>query len=340
MAEQSGVAEAPPAFLANACVKQAQLPICNPQQPERQPHKKKARGKKRKRTRRALRLSLQPQVHAMLPVLARLMDGHSDPHLVAQAAQSHFGAISSNDCIEIDWDALPTELNPRAGNVPPARAERKRRQIESMLYWGCCLLPPVPVAANVRSRPVVVDFCAGGGHLGLVLAALRPDIKVVLLDVKQPALARAQKRATAMGLTNVQIFCGTVGEYRAPFDLALALHSCGGAADAVQAAALAAGAGFVIAPCCYGFIQAAAEECAKQGSTDVDGNSAGLPAASTDAKLLLVADLEYPRSAAYRGIHELSTTVYAAIAGSADATYWPTDARAGKCSPLKTYWFS
>lgn len=196
-----------------------------------------------------------------------------------------------------------------------------------MLHWACRLLPPPATAADAEYGPVAVDFCAGGGHLGLVLAALRPDITMVLLDVKQPALAGAQQRARAMGLKNVQTFCGAVGEYRAPFDLALALHSCGGAADAVQTAAIAAGAGYVIAPCCYGFIQAAAEESIKSPSHGK--HIAGTMMASTDAKLLLVADLQYPRSAAYRGVQALSASVYAAMAGSADATYWPSDSRAG-----------
>ena len=47
-------------------------------------------------------------------------------------------------------------------------------------------------------------------------------------------------------------------------------------------------------------------------------------------KLLLVADLEYPRSKAYRSVDSLTAAVYAAVAGSADATYWPADARAGE----------
>lgn len=310
----------------------SQLPVYDAEQRQRQPHKKKAQGKKRKRARRALRLTLRPQVHAALPVLAKLHGGHAaDPELVARAARSYFGGTAA-ECSAIDWRALPAELNPLAGKVPPARAQRKRRQIESLLHWGCRLLPPpatIPVATESGLRPVVVDFCAGGGHLGLVLAALRPDITVVLLDVKQPALDGAQKRATALGLKNIQTFCGSVCEYNAPFDVALALHSCGGAADAVQAAAIAAGASFAIAPCCYGFVQAAVEETVSQVSGGASNSSLGPPAASADAKLLLVADLQYPRSTAYRAVDELSAHLYAAIAGSADATYWPTDSRNG-----------
>jgi len=56
-------------------------------------------------------------------------------------------------------------------------------------------------------------------------------------------------------------------------------------------------------------------------------------------KLLLVADLEYPRSKAYRSVDTLTAAVYAAVAGSADATYWPADARAGEHDGKKRAFF-
>jgi hypothetical protein len=62
-------------------------------------------------------------------------------------------------------------------------------------------------------------------------------------------------------------------------------------------------------------------------------------AAASDVKLLLVADLEYPRSKAYRSVDTLTAAVYAAVAGSADATYWPADARAGEHDGKKTALF-
>ena len=254
------------------------------------------------------------------------------------------------------WADLPAELNPLAGKVPPARAERKRTQIEALLHWALQLLPPPaagPAAAAGAAAPTVVDFCCGGGHLGLVVAALRPDVAVVLLDLKQPALDHAERRAAAMDLSNIRTFCGAVGDYSDSFDLALALHSCGGAADAVQAAAIkagnqssqsspqldfqdrisrvlaVAGASYVIAPCCYGFVQAAAEDHEPIAQQPGASASSAASASSRDEKLLLVADLQYPRSQAYRDIPGLSAKLYAAVAGSGDATYWPADERAG-----------
>ena len=72
--------------------------------------------------------------------------------------------------------------------------------------------------------------------------------------------------------TTCRTVCCSVGDFHEPFDLALALHSCGGAADAVQAAALAARASFVIAPCCYGFVQDAVQtdaESSAPGSAEI-----------------------------------------------------------------------
>ena len=54
-------------------------------------------------------------------------------------------------------------------------------------------------------------------------------------------ISHAERRAAAMNLSNIRTFCGAIGDYSDSFDLALALHSCGGAADAVQAAAIKAG---------------------------------------------------------------------------------------------------
>ena len=288
----------------------------------RQPYRKNKAQRRRKRARRAARTQLRPQVEAILPEL-RTLTVAGEPRAVAEASAGG----GTCGCGAIAWDSLPAELNPLAGKVPPARAEKKRRQIEGLLEWAQALLPPPPPSGSGAAGPgpTAVDFCAGGGHLGLVLAALRPDVSVVLLDAKQQALDGAARRAAALGLPNIRTVCCSVGDFHEPFDLALALHSCGGAADAVQAAALAARASFVIAPCCYGFVQDAVQTAAEEA--EGAAAEAGSGTATRDAKLVLVSGLQYPRSAAYRSCAALSGALYAAIAGSADATYNATDAR-------------
>jgi precorrin-6B methylase 2 len=45
----------------------------------------------------------------------------------------------------------------------------------------------------VSPGDTIVEFGAGGGHVGLVLAAAFPSCHVVLLDRKRHSLARAQQ---------------------------------------------------------------------------------------------------------------------------------------------------
>ncbi|XP_057312988.1 glutathione S-transferase C-terminal domain-containing protein-like isoform X2 [Hydractinia symbiolongicarpus] len=57
----------------------------------------------------------------------------------------------------IPWEKLPSGVNPAEGELKEQRALRKRQQIENM---ASRVLP------QIRSGDEVVDFCAGGGHLG------------------------------------------------------------------------------------------------------------------------------------------------------------------------------
>jgi hypothetical protein len=135
---------------------------------------------------------------------------------------------------------------------------RKRQQIANLAMLASTLLRPGQIA---------VDFCCGGGHLGLALAALRPDVKVVLLDANSVHIAYARTRCAARSLTNVSFERGWVDNYaqvpnQTPekaqhFHLGIALHACASASDEVQrvCARQQPPAGFVLAPCCHGGLQ-------------------------------------------------------------------------------------
>lgn len=56
-----------------------------------------------------------------------------------------------------------------SGELNPARTLRKRKQIENM----ASLITPM-----LKAGDKVVEFCAGGGHLGIVLAYLNPQCNV------------------------------------------------------------------------------------------------------------------------------------------------------------------
>jgi hypothetical protein len=132
------------------------------------PHNTGARMLKARRVR--ARKTRAPEVMEVLPVLLA-MRGRDACEVVERTRDDMDGYI--------DWSKIHPELNPSTagnGNLPENRAARKRMQIGSILSWLDPLLPP---------GGTCVDFCAGSGHLGLVVAAARPDCTVVILEKKQ-----------------------------------------------------------------------------------------------------------------------------------------------------------
>ena len=50
-----------------------------------------------------------------------------------------------------------------------------------------------------------MDFCSGGGHLGLVIAAARPDAQIHLVEKKKQHVDIAQKRIEMVGLVSISM---------------------------------------------------------------------------------------------------------------------------------------
>ena len=162
------------------------------------------------------------------------------------------------------FDKLTSDLDPascrEAGKAPlPAeRAHRKRCQIVAIVKLVRALIPEHSDRAQGASqRPLVVDFCGGSGHLGLVLAASFPDADVLVVDFCDIKLRIGDARAAAMGLDNFATLAADIGDFEAPreggkFDVGIALHACGSATDLALMACLRAGSSFVVSPCCVG----------------------------------------------------------------------------------------
>lgn len=72
------------------------------------------------------------------------------------------------------------------------------------------------------------------------------------VEMKAAACAILRHRVALAGLPNVSVFCGMIEHYAQPFDVALALHACGNATDAVLLAAAHHRAAYVVSPCCVG----------------------------------------------------------------------------------------
>jgi Predicted S-adenosylmethionine-dependent methyltransferase involved in bacterial cell division len=54
----------------------------------------------------------------------------------------------------------------------------------------------------------VCDFGTGGGLPGIILAIIRPDLYLTLIDSRQKKVAVVQKVVDNLGLSNVRVICG------------------------------------------------------------------------------------------------------------------------------------
>ena len=124
-----------------------------------------------------------------------------------------------------------------------SRLDRKIQQLDGMA---------TAVVDAVSEGDVVVDFCSGGGHLGILLAYLLPRCHVIMVDNKEESIRNARQRVAQLKLDNVTIIQSNLDYFRGRFDLGVALHACGVATDLVLQTCLVRRAAFVLCPCCYG----------------------------------------------------------------------------------------
>ncbi|XP_059057629.1 glutathione S-transferase C-terminal domain-containing protein homolog [Achroia grisella] len=147
----------------------------------------------------------------------------------------------------INWDDIPDGANPTAGHLPDERVTRKSQQLENLA---------LAVLKMARDGDIIVDFCSGSGHLGILVAHLLPKCTIILLENKEQSLLRARKRVREMGLKNVLFFQCNLDFFVGKFDIGIALHACGIASDLVLDKCLKVNAKFVLCPCCYGSLHA------------------------------------------------------------------------------------
>lgn len=213
------------------------------------------------------------------------------------------------DNTKTDYSAMETlsELFWSDLQLPNGREQRKRQQI-------CSLLPCALRLSKQGAR--VVEFCSGGGYVGIAFAALRPDVSVVLTDMNPVSLAFAKQRILKIGLSNVQCLRADLADLEAilidgvgssnsemepflsGFDVGIGLHCCGSATDRVLRLCVERRAAFVISPCCYGFLR--------------HGHSSDGPA--------------YPQSEICRSAG-CSSDWMARLSSAADQTFWGHDQR-------------
>lgn len=83
------------------------------------------------------------------------------------------------------------------GELPEKRLQNKTSQLKSLA---------VEVSKLARSGDIIVDFCSGTGHLGLLIAHLLPNCSIIILENKEESIGRAIKRAEKLQLNNVTFY--------------------------------------------------------------------------------------------------------------------------------------
>jgi len=173
----------------------------------------------------------------------------------------------------VDWDTVPPSLRPASGNLNSERAGNKEKQVEALLREALPLVDRLFRRNGGRRKVEVVEFGAGSGHFGLLLAYLRRDTcSVTLLERKEYACRQARQRAEEASLDNIGIANTSMHEFANycvetkstlhsdeskrvesnRFDLGISLHSCGVLTDAALALCLTNRAAYCLCPCCYG----------------------------------------------------------------------------------------
>ncbi|CAL7937031.1 unnamed protein product [Xylocopa violacea] len=145
--------------------------------------------------------------------------------------------------LSLDWSTVPFDATPEGGSLPPARLKRKHEQLQNMCK---------PVVELAKTGDIIVDFCSGSGHLGILVAHFLPHCTVILLENKEESLNRAKERVKRLKLTNIKFYQCNLDYFKGHFDIGMSLHACGVATDLVIQQCIKRKAIFVCCPCCYG----------------------------------------------------------------------------------------
>lgn len=189
----------------------------------------------------------RPKLHCVGSMtLQRDIDAVIEKLTEAGVREAVYTPVPAHLSIALPWAAYPSAVSPQEGSLPPSRLTRKCQQLENIVH---------EVRGICKPGDRIVDFCAGGGHLGIVLAHCLPDCIVILVENKSSSLERAKSRVDTLGLTNVQFYQCNLDYFNGKFDIGVCLHACGQATDLVLQKCYMHSASFVCSPCCYGSIQ-------------------------------------------------------------------------------------
>nr|SVE75751.1 EOG090X0615 [Daphnia hispanica] len=127
------------------------------------------------------------------------LDDDNGGRMTSDLPEGLISHIDVDDCSDfvakIDWSSLPDPAHPQQGHVPGSRLDRKIQQLDGMA---------TAVIEAVSEGDVIVDFCSGGGHLGIILAHLLPHCHVIMVDNKEESVRNARRRVAQLKLNNAR----------------------------------------------------------------------------------------------------------------------------------------
>lgn len=132
------------------------------------------------------------------------------------------------------------------GELPADRFVRKKHQLKSLA---------AKVLKIAHDGDIIVDFCSGTGHLGILIAKLLPKCRIIILENKEESIKRASQKSKSLQLTNVSFYQCNLEYFNEKFTVGASLHACGVATDLLLNKCYKMKASFVCSPCCYGKIQ-------------------------------------------------------------------------------------
>lgn len=84
--------------------------------------------------------------------------------------------LGNGSCLQLPWEQYPSWVVPYGlGGVPDKRAARKLQQLENI---AAAVKELVSERVTGSESHIIVDFCSGGGHVGILLAYLFSHCKV------------------------------------------------------------------------------------------------------------------------------------------------------------------
>lgn len=134
-------------------------------------------------------------------VVAKLLEASVEPNYVLLPQPPLIfqnGSDKSDESSGEDWlfPNLPRSARVLGNHPHPKRAKNKEGQLLSMIRCILHLVPSSDPSSTESHRPTtIVDFGGGSGHLGIPLAILLPDCKIIVVDFNERSISLLHEKA-------------------------------------------------------------------------------------------------------------------------------------------------